>query len=82
MDQDHGVFGVIHGEKDLLRGEADIDGMQDRAHARYTEVSLQVPVGIPVPKTATISPGSTPRADSPEASFPGAIVELPVGETA
>src|SRR5260370_1103417 len=42
LDEDHPVLGVIGDPGNLVGMQADVQGMQDRPHARHAEVQLEV----------------------------------------
>ncbi|MCY1421415.1 hypothetical protein D9M71_370720 [compost metagenome] len=48
VDQHEAVLRVVHGVEDLVRGKADVDGVQHRADHRDGEHALQVTVAVPV----------------------------------
>ena len=48
MDEEDVVRGVLDREGDLLRREADVDGVEHRPHHRHGEEGLQVPVAVVV----------------------------------
>ena len=48
VHQHEAILGVVHGVEDLLRGEADIDGMQHRPDHRDGEHAFQVAMAVPV----------------------------------
>ncbi len=48
VDQHEAVIGVIHGVKDLIRGEPHVDGMHHGANHRNGEHAFQIAVAVPV----------------------------------
>jgi len=48
VDQHELVFGVVHGEQDLIRGQAHVDGVNHRADHRDRKHALQVAMAVPV----------------------------------
>ena len=47
VDQQHRVLGVVDDVDDLLWEQADIDSVQDRAHAGHGEVGFEVGLAVP-----------------------------------
>ena len=47
VDEDHRVLGVVRDERDLFGEEADVQGVEHRAHAGDGEVELEMAVVVP-----------------------------------
>jgi hypothetical protein len=48
VDENDIVFGVIDRIENLLRGDAHVNRMQDRAHHRHRKEAFEVAVAVPV----------------------------------
>ena len=60
VDQHETVFGMVHGVENLIRRQADVDGVQHRAEHGNGEHALQIAVAVPVHDSHGIT-GLDPR---------------------
>ena len=78
IDDEHPVGRVIDDVGDVLRGEPDVHGVQDRAHQRGREVGLEMAVGVPGERADAVALADAERLEG--TGQPGrALGEVRVG---
>src|SRR2546426_1278418 len=60
VDDEHAVLGVVHDVREVTRMQTRVDGMQDVARERYSEVRLEMLVLVPAESRDAVT---TPQAE-------------------